>query len=183
VSGRALVAALVLAAALAGGCGGAGDDEEAVDLEFTRQDGSAASFPEVVRAWCAPFDGDNPDVDAVHVWAGEPPQGEPADPVWFVSAVRADIEREPSTTLPNNFVYTEPRGASFFALDDAEHRNNELSSAEEESSGTIRVELDGCERGDSVRLTFDEVVLGAELFELPSMSVDGAAVATIEAQP
>lgn len=183
MSCRAVCAALVLAAAVVGGCDGGAGDDEAVDVEFTREDGSAATFPETVRAWCEAFDGDNPDVDAVHVWAGEPPQGEPADPAWFVSAVRADIEREPTTTLPNNFVYTEPRGASLFALDDAEHGNNELSSADDESSGTIRVELDGCEPGDSVRLTFDEVVLGAELFQLPSMSVEGTALATIGASP
>jgi hypothetical protein len=180
--GRATLVYLLLAAALAG-CGGGGADEASVDLEFTRQDGSVAAFPETVRAWCAPFDESTTDVEAVHVLAGERPQGEAAEPFWVVMAVRADVEREPTTTLPNDFVYTEPGGAAFFALDDAEHENNELSSADEESSGTIRVELDGCEPGDTLRLTFDQVSLGSELHQAPAMSVEGTVVATIGEPP
>lgn len=180
---RATLAALVVAVAIAGGCGRAGDGEENVDLEFTRQDGSGASFPESVRAWCAPFDEDNPDVEAVHAMAGEQPVEEPAEPFWMMRAVLADVEREPTTALPTDFVFTEPRGASFFALDDAEHDNNELSSADEESSGTIRVELDGCEPGDTLTLTFGQVALGSELHLLPTMSVEGKVVATIGEPP
>ena len=60
----------------------------------------------------------------------------------MVTAVHADVEREPVTTLPTDFVYTEPEGAGMFALD-VEDQENELSSAEEESSRTIRVELEG----------------------------------------
>jgi hypothetical protein len=178
-----LLVAVVVAAAAASGCGARGSVAETVDVEFVREDGSAASFPENVRAWCGPFDEDNPDVEAVHVFAGEPPQGEPAEPFWTVSAVRADVEREPTTTLPSDFVYTEPRGAVLFVLDDAEHGNNELSSTTEESAGTILVELSGCQPGDTVRLAFDDVTLGSELHDLPTMSVAGTAVVEIGSPP
>jgi hypothetical protein len=180
---RTAFVAVVVAAAAASGCGGGdGGHEGTVDVEFVRQDGSAASFPETVRAWCAAFDEDSPDIEAVHVFAGERPQSEPAEPFWALLGVRADVEREP-TTLPNDFDETEPRGAALFVLDDAEHRNNELSSATEESSGTIDVELGGCDPGDTVRVTFEDVTLGSELHDLPTMSVDGTAVVELRSPP
>jgi hypothetical protein len=70
-------------------------------------------------------------------------------------------------------------GASLFAYD-PEDRENELSSAVEGARGTIGVELDGCDVGDTVRVTFDEVVLGSEYFDLPSVSVEGSVAAEIE---
>ena len=63
---------------------------------------------------------------------------------------------------------------------DAERRNNELSSATEESKGAIRVEVDGCDPGDTVRVEFQDVVLGSEYSDLPSVSVEGSVVAEIE---
>ena len=92
------------------------------------------------------------------------------------------FERDPVTRLPNSFVFTEPRGASLFAFDNVP-RGNELSSAEEESSGAIRVELDGCQRGDEVRVTFDKVVLASELHDLGSLSFRGNVVARISEPP
>jgi hypothetical protein len=177
---RPLLLALVVAAA--SGCGGASGSGEAGGLEFTREDSTTAQLPESVRAWCAPFDDDNPDVEAVHVLAGELPQSEPAEPFWMLDAVRADVEAEP-TTLPNDFVYTEPSGAVLFVLDDAEHSNNQLSSATEEAAGTIRVELSGCESGDTVRVELEDVTLGSESSDLPTMSVAGTAEAEIGSAP
>jgi hypothetical protein len=169
----------VAAAAAAGGCGG--DGTQTVDVDFTRADGSLATFPQTVRAWCGPYDEDNSDTDAVHILAAELPYESPAA-YWIVSAVRADIERKPVTTFPDSFVFSEPRGAGLFALD-ADDRGNELSSADEESEGTMRVELEGCEPGDTVRVTFDDVVLGSEYHDLPPISVAGAAVAEIGDAP
>lgn len=177
---RAWVLTAVLLVA-ASGCGGSAGGE-AGDLEFTREDGTTAQFPESVRAWCAPFDEDNPDVEAVHVLAGELPQSEPPEAYWWVLAARSDVELGP-TTLPNDFVHTEPRGAVLFVLDDAEHRKNEMSSATEESAGTIGVELDGCEAGDTVRVTFEDVTLGSEYSDLPTMSVAGTTEAEIGSPP
>ena len=164
----------------AGGCGGGSTGS--VDAKFRRADGSLVMFPKSVSAWCGPYDADNRDTEAVHILAGELPRDESPSSFWIVSAVRADIDREPTTTLPNDFVYTEPEGAGMFALD-AEDRENELSSAEEESSGTIRVEVDGWDPGDTVRVDFDDVLLGSELHDLPSVSVEGSVRAEIGDAP
>ena len=158
-----------------GGCGG--DGGQSVDVEFTRTDGSILTFPQTVRAWCGPYDDENRNTEAVHVLAGELPRGESPAAFFMVRAVRADVHAV--TTLPNDFVYTEPEGADLFALD-AERRNNELSSATEESKGAIQVELDGCDPGDNVRVTFEDVVLGSEYHDLPTVSVEGSVVAEIE---
>jgi hypothetical protein len=165
----------VLASFALAGCGAASSQS---DVEFTRADGSIADFSDEVRAWCGSFDEDNESVEAVHVLAGEPPPGS----YWRLDAVREDIARDPETTLPNSFTYTEPRRAFVFAFD-AENRENEVSSAEEESSGTIRVESEGCERGDSVTVEFDDVVLGSEFHDLPSLSVSGTVEAEIGDPP
>jgi hypothetical protein len=175
------VGVVLAAVAVASGCGG-GTGSEGGDLEFTREDGTTAQLPETLRAWCEPFHEDAPDVEAVHVLAGDL-RGEPAEPFWRLIAVRADAEREFTTTLPNNFVVTAPRGAALFVLDDAEHSYNELSSATEESIGTIDVELGGCEAGDSVQVTFEDVTLGSESSDLPTMSVDGTVEAEIGTPP
>ena len=167
---------------MAAGCGGStgSSGTQSVDVEFTRADGSLAAFPETVNAWCAPFDESNSHRHAVHVLAGELPREESPPAYWMLRAVQADVERNPVTTLPNNFVYTEARGASFFALDDT---GNELSSADEESKGTIRVELEGCEEGDTVRVELEDVVLGSEYHDLPSVSVEGSLLAEIGDAP
>jgi hypothetical protein len=166
---------LLVAFALVG-CG----DPTHESVEFTRADGSVAEFPTTLRAWCGPFDDENEDVEAVHVFAGELPRDESPASFWVVDAVRADVGR--ATSLPNDFVYTEPEGASLFAFD-VEDRENELSSTTEESRGTIRVESGGCEPGDSLTVGFDDVVLGSEYSDLPTMSVSGSAEAEIGEPP
>jgi hypothetical protein len=113
--------------------------------------------------------------------AGERRRDEPTA-LWILSAVRADVERNPVTTLPNSFVSTEPQGTGLFAYD-AEDRENELSSADEESKGAIRVEFDGCDPGDTVRAQFEDVVLGSEYFDLPTISVEGVVTAEIGDAP
>ena len=47
----------------------------------------------------------------------------------------------------------------------------------------MRIELDGCEPGDTVRVTFDDVVLGSEYHDLPPVSVEGSVVAEIGDAP
>ena len=175
---------LLLGIASASGCGGKADGDGADGARnttrFTREDGSVAQFPSLVRAWCGPFDEDNADVEAIHLLAGAFPMEEGvADPFWIVTAVRDDVERDQETELPNSFVYTEPRGTSFFALDDAGHQQNELSSASERSAGLIRIQLSGCEPGDDVEVTFDDVTLGSEFGDSPSVSVDGMVVTQV----
>lgn len=177
-----LIPALALVALGAGCGGGGGAPSGSVDVTFTRADGSSAEFPTDVRAWCGPFGEDNADDEGVHVLAGKQPVDDTPGPYWIVDAVRADIQRDPTTTLPNNFNYTEPRGAALFVFD-KEDRENELSSADEESSGTIKVEYEGCDTGDSVTVTFADVELGSELHDLPTMSLSGSVAAEIGDPP
>ena len=178
---------LVLVLAFASGCGGdAGGGAEPArnTTHFTREDGSVARFPSLVRAWCGPFDEDNADTDAIHLLAGARPTGAAsAEPFWIVSGVRADVERDRSTSLPNDFVYSKPRGASFFALDDAQHQHNELSSASDRAAGVIRIRLSGCKRGDDVEVTFDDVALGSEFGDGTSVSVNGTVMAQVGDPP
>lgn len=172
--------------ALASGCGDEtdGGGAESNTVRFTREDGSVAPFPATVRAWCGPFDEDNEDVEAIHLLAGAFPSVEDVvDPFWALSAVRADLDRQRETALPNDFVYTEPRGASLFAVDDGEHQHNELSSASERSAGTIRIQLSGCEPGDAVEVTFDDVTLGSEFGDGPAVSAGGTVVARVGDPP
>ncbi len=180
---RSAVVSLTVSALLAAaaGCGG-GDSGSRADVEFTRANGSVAYLPTTVRAWCGPFDEDNADDEGVHVLAGERPGDELPGPYWIVDAVRADIERDPVTSLPNSFSYAKPRGAALFVFD-AEDRENELSSADEESSGTIKVESEGCDAGDSVIVEFDDIELGSEYHDLPPLSVSGEVAAEIGERP
>lgn len=175
------VATVSLLTLLLAGCGGGGGGSQAA-VEFTRANGSAADLPTTVRAWCGPFDEDNADDEGVHVLAGELPRDDSPSPYWIVDAVREDIERDHATTLPNSFNYTKPRGTALFVFD-AEDRENELSSADEESTGTITVESEGCGAGDSVTVTFDDVELGSEYHDLPPLSVSGKVVAEIGEPP
>ncbi len=184
-----VIAAVVLALALAAATAACGGSEEPTaepsaqgsdGLRFTRDDGSDLQLPAGVRAWCGAFDEDNPEVEAVLLLGAE--IGEPAASFWVVHAVRADVARQPATTLPNEFVYTEPRGASLFVLD-AGRNGNELSSSEEESSGVIRVELEGCDPGNEVRVELDDVVLGSEFSDGPPVRAHGSVVAEIGDEP
>jgi hypothetical protein len=173
---RLIVPGLLVTIALTGGCGGERSEARpSVDVTVTRGGGAVVEFPQSVRAWCGPFDEENADVEAVHVMAGK---HDLRTRFWRLTAVRSDVEDNPVTTLPNSFVFTEARGAALFAYDNVPG-GNELSSAEEESSGRIRVELSGCEPRDTVRLTFDDVELGSELHDLPSLSFDGDVVAVV----
>jgi hypothetical protein len=164
------------------GCSGGGGGGSRNDVAFTRADGSSAQFPAEVRAWCGEFDEDNVDVEGVHLLAADGARGESPGPYWIVDAVRADIEGDPSTSLPNSFTYTEPRDTALFVFD-KQDRGNELSSADEESSGTITVDAEGCDAGESVTVEFDDIELGSEYHDLPPLSVSGKVVAEIGEPP
>jgi hypothetical protein len=165
-----LTAASLTVSAIATSCGGAGESEQAGGVTVTREDGSVVEFPEAVRAWCGPFDDEM--VDAVHVHVGSWPV-EVGSSFWRLEAVRDDLGE--ATTLPNDTVSNlekAPVGASLFVYD-ADQGQNELSSADSESSGTIRVELDGCEPGGTVETAFEGVTLASESLNGPTVSVQG----------
>ena len=130
-------------------------------LTFTRPDGSRVDPARDVRVWCGPWEPDVP-VRAVHVRVGTDLAG-----AWSLSAVVADVRRRPVVHLPNDFVFDHPHGALLFANDGS----NELSSAEEEATGTIRFGSVRC--GRRLRVTFTvRATLGSEVSG-PPLTVRG----------
>jgi hypothetical protein len=164
---------------LAGACGG----ETAQGLEITRADGSRIDVPGGVRAWCGPTRGEATDElsgpPGLYLLGGAFPTADDERPQSFWSFVRRveHVERESRTTLPEQ----ETSGAVLFVLDGPQ--GNELSSADdEEASGTIEVEEWGCDRGDAVRLSV-EATLGSELFQEPTVRVEGTVETEIGEPP
>ena len=174
------VAAAVLLLLL--GCGGSDGDGEAATqvtantLEVRREDGSRIEFPGTVRAWCGSLGEFGAPDETLNVLGGERPRdGERAQPFWLISRPPEKIESKPQVTLPEE----EGSYAIMFVLDD---RNNELSSHEEEASGTIEFAEAGCDPGDRVRISID-AVLGSELFGLPNVTIRDEVAVTVGEAP
>lgn len=68
------------------------------------------------------------------------------DRCWMLSAVRADRGAGATVTFPNDFISDKPAGALLLINDG----DNELSTAEPESSGSITFQEVSCERGGTV---------------------------------
>lgn len=133
-------------------------------LTFTRPDGTRLVFGQRFRIRCGPWEPDVP-VRAIHVVAGIPRSGA----FWLLSAVLADVTRPTTVKLPNSFTFSKPRGALLFAVDRGE---NELSSAEEEASGSIVFERAGCRPKPHVTFRVD-ATLGSEFFDGETARVRG----------
>jgi hypothetical protein len=160
----------LVAVALAGAAYPAAADAITVDnrLAFTRPDGSAVTYPSRVRVWCGPWEPDVP-VRAIHVQVGV--LGKP--PYWRLSAVPGDVTRRRVVRLPHFFVWDEPSEALLFAVDG----ENELSSAEEEASGSITFRRARCGRHLRIRFRVD-ATLGSEFFEGDELRVRGTFAAS-----
>jgi hypothetical protein len=131
-------------------------------IAFTRPDGSAVTYPSRVRVWCGPWE---PDVRvrAIHVQVGVP-----GKLYWRLSAVPRDVTRRPVVRLPHSFVFDEPTGAQLFAVDG----ENELSSAEEEATGSITFRKARCGRHLRIRFRI-RATLGSEFFDGAPLQVRG----------
>jgi hypothetical protein len=164
---RAAVAAIAVATALAAADGAAAAPMKVRNaLELSRADGSPIAFDPEVRVWCGPFEPDVP-VRAIHVMVGGPPKE--GRPRWEIVAVVKDVRRRPNVRLPHSFVFDKPTGAQLFAYDG----DNEASSAEEESAGTIRFGRVRC--GRRMRISFRlEGRLGSEFSDRGPISVSGS---------
>ena len=110
--------------AAARGTGSSGT--QSVDVEFTRADGSLATFPETVRRVVRTVRrGATRTATRSTCWPASFLARNPLPRTGSLRAVQADVERDPVTTLPNSFVYTEARGAAFSRTTPG--RGNELS--------------------------------------------------------
>lgn len=85
-----------------------------------------------------------------------------------MSAVRRDVQIGQAIEFPNDFVWNKPHGAQLFAFD----APIEVSSAEEESSGSIVFSRLSCQLGGVVEFTV-QAVLGSELFDGKFVQVSG----------
>ncbi len=136
-------------------------------LVFLRPDGTEVDYPGAVRVWCGPWETDVP-VRSLHVQVGA--RGRP---FWRMSAVLADVRRDPVVRFPHSFVFDRPSEAILFALDGT----NELSSAEEEASGRMTFRRARC--GPRLRVRFRvDAALGSEFSDGEPLRVRGSFAAS-----
>jgi hypothetical protein len=136
-------------------------------LVFLRPDGSEIAYPGAVRVWCGPWEADVP-VRTLHVRVGT--RGRP---FWRMSAVLADVRRDPVVRFPHTFVFDRPSDALLFAVDGT----NELSSAEEEASGRMTFRRARCGARLRVRFRVD-ARLGSEFSDGEPVRVRGTFAAS-----
>ena len=140
-------------------------------LTITQPDGTRVGFGPEIRVWCGPFEPGVP-VRSIHVRVGGPPKLE--RPRWELSAVVKDVRRRPKVRWPHSFNFDEPTGALLFAYDG----HNEVSTAEEEGSGTIRFGRVRC--GRRMRVSFRiQGRLGSEFSDFPALTVNGSFTASV----
>jgi hypothetical protein len=162
----ALLAAAVVA--LACSCSSdedGGDRPEASGLVVRREDGSRLEFPAGVDAWCE--DGE------IRVVGGRLPREDEEKPpaFWFVSARVEEAESKGAFELP--------AGRLLFVYDPTLGRDgNDLSSAEEDSSGSVVFEEVSCDRGETIRVAID-VMLASEYGGAPGVDANGEVEAII----
>jgi hypothetical protein len=155
---------LAVAVALAALAGAAPAGAITIDnrLVFLRPDGTEARFGGPVRVWCGPWERDVP-VRSIHVRVGLR-----AGRAWHLSAVLADVRRDPVVRLPHAFIWDRPTGALLFAADGT----NELSSAEEEASGRLTFRRARCGPRLRIRVRVD-ATLGSEFSDGEPLRVRG----------
>lgn len=166
----------ILAGALViGACGDnpAGGTDARSSLVFTREDGTLAEVGQRYFVWCGEWEPGEVATPAVHV-----SNMTLAEAGWMLRAVRADVGGGATITFPNDFIFDQPEGALLFIND----RDNELSTAEPESSGSITFQEVSCERGGTVRFSVDAVV-GSEFGDGPTMRVTGSFRGTVGDRP
>ena len=140
-------------------------------LVFKRADGSVIRFAGTPRAWCGPWESDvaRP---SVHVALGTGTHH------WQLSAVRRDLKIGRRIRFPNDFVWNRPRGALLFVADGA----NEASTAEEESSGSMKFSRQSCRRGGVVAFSI-QAIIGSEFSDGAPVRVSGTYRRQVSEQP
>jgi hypothetical protein len=141
----------------------AADLRVASTVAVTRADGSAVQIAQNLRVWCGPWEPDVPR-RTLHIRAGAR-----EGPFWQLSAVVADVRRQPIVRFPHSFVFDQPTGAQLFAV----AGDNEVSSSEEEASGQISFARVRCGRRLAVRFRV-RAVLGSEFFEGEALRMRGS---------
>jgi hypothetical protein len=175
------LAALAAMAALLVSCGDDKDeplapDPEGNDLVFTREDQTTIQFPSDsgTLVWCGPWDEDVGTPSLQILFYG--PEAE--DPSWALGAVIADVVLGQPLSFPNAFDFDDPKDVAIFIVDPP----NELSTQDDESSGTITFQELDCGSGGEVQFEIDAVI-GSELTDGPHVHVTGTFRATVGEAP
>lgn len=140
-------------------------------LVFKRPDGSTIRFGRAAQTWCGPW-GDDVARRAVHVETRSATRG------WSLRAVLGDVRIGQPIAFPSEFVWNRPRGAEIFAFTP----RLEVSTGEEESSGSIAFSRLDCDPGGIVELRV-RAVLGSELFGGAPVKVTGSYRGLISESP
>jgi hypothetical protein len=158
-----------------------GDDDDPTgpgasdnNLVFTRADQTVISFSDDVQlsVWCGPWEEGKIDTPSLHVQFASSQNG------WLLTAVLADVTIGEPLPFPNFFIFDQPKDVHIFVADPP----NELSTSEDESSGSITFQKLGCGSGDEIQFTIDAVI-GSEFSDGTPVSVTGTFRAPIGQAP
>lgn len=149
------------------GAGGGGGGAQ-ISLVFTRADQSVVAFSSaaVLFVWCGPWEEGTIPTESLKIIFGGPGAG---DPIFRARVVVADVAIGVPLAFPNNFVFDEPKDADLFLFDPS----NELSTQDDESSGSITFQKLDCGSGGEVQFSIDAVI-GSEFGGGPTVSVTGS---------
>jgi hypothetical protein len=133
------------------------------NLVFTRADQSQITFPGAeLLVWCGPWEAGEADTLSLKILFAGPNSG------WDLRAIVADVTLGQPLSFPNIFVSDQPKDVHIFVLDPP----NELSTQEEESSGSITFQQLDCGSGGNVQFSIDAVI-GSEVSDDMSVHVTG----------
>lgn len=181
LAGCLVVGSLTAGVLMTSGCGDDNsvkpDDHPLNTLVFKRADNSTITFPARARAyvWCGPWEEDYALAPTIHVLYAAP---EDSTAYWYLQAVLADVVLGDTLRFPNTYISDQPDSASLFILD----APNELSTAEEESSGYLVFESLPCGKTNLVEFNIDAVV-GSEYGDMTPASVKGQFRASATGEP
>lgn len=176
----ALAASLLLltTAAACDDVTGSGGDVDS-NLVFTREDGTRLRFDdEDISVWCGDWEEGEVPVRTVWILGGNLGSGDGS--FFQIRAVTADVNRNQPLSFPNSYNWNDPDGADVFIYDAED--DNDLSTQESDSRGSITFQELSCERGGEVRFTIDADV-GSELGGAPSVEVTGSFSGRVGSRP
>ncbi len=136
------------------------------NLVFTRDDQSQISFPSDAElfVWCGPWQEGEVDTASLQVFFGASPNRSAGD----LQAVLSDVTVGEPLPFPNFFIWDQPKDVDIFVAD----APNELSTSQDDSSGSIVFQKLDCGSGGEVEFSIDAVI-DSEFGDGPSMHVTG----------
>jgi hypothetical protein len=144
------------------------------NIVFEREDGSIVTFDTSTFIWCGPWEAGTIPIETIHIMSGVNQLGQIPKSAWMLKAVIGDVVTGKEISFPNSFVWDQPRGAELFVYD----QPNELSTHEEESSGSLIFQKMRCAGLTEVTFSIDAVI-GSEFHDGEKLKVSGTFKAKI----